>query len=275
MSDFWRSLFGLDGETENRTVVGSPEGIDVKDVPYLRDSNKRLAALQELHHRYKGTPHAQKIRAVQEKTKDIHVYLLERKRGHELELFHLQHTDHFLNTFTVIINAHQQQHAQAAALRRAAARAESVFRKVTPAAFRKDRKEVKAAHQKNREISQRAFEDVADAKAEVPALAVPQISINTYAKIVYLQEDISGGLLTNEIGFTSTQEEKAAFEDYVSERLGIESMAYVGNAMVYIPSQHSAQPAEMVPVIHWNGAPYALHLEDCRLFPVSTYRKGR
>lgn len=275
MMDIWRSVFGLNGDTGNRTVVGSPEGIDVKDVPYLRDSNKRLSALQELHHRYKSTPHAQKIKIVQEKTKEIHIYLLERKRGHELELFHLQHTDHFLNTYTVIINAYQQHHAQAAALRRAAARAESVLRKVTPAALRKDRKEVKAAHQTNCEISQRAFDDIKDAKGEVPALAVPQISINTYAKIVYLQEDISGGLLTNEIGFTSSPEEKAAFEDYVSERLGIETMAYVGNAMVYIPSHHSSQPAEMVPVIHWNGAPYALHLEDCRLFPVSTYRKSR
>ena len=272
---FWSSVFGDNGDAGNRTVVGSPEGVEEKDLPYLKDSLRRLRDLQELHHRYKGTAHAQKIRDVQEKTKEIHTYLLSRKRGHELELFHLQHTDHFLNTFNVIVDAHQQHHAQAAALRRAAARAESVIRKVAPAAFRKDRKEVKAAHQQNREVSQRAFEDIANAKAEVPILAAPQISINTYAKIVYLQEDLSGRLISNEIGFTSSPEEKAAFVDYVCDRFGIESIAYIGNTMVYIPSTHSSQPAEMAPVIHWNGGPYVLHLEDCRLFPVSTFRKSR
>lgn len=272
---FWRSVFGLEGEAGERTVASSPDGVDVQDAPYLKESLRRLTGLQELHHRYKGTAHAQQIRTVQEKTKEIHSYLLSRKRGHELELFHLQHTDHFLNTFTVIVDAHQQHHAQAAALRRAAARAESVIRKVTPAAFRKDRKEVKAAHQHNREVSQRAFEDITNARAEVPILAAPQISINTYARIVYLQEDPSGRLISNEIGFTSSPEEKAAFEAYVCDRFGIESVAYMGNTMVYIPSTHSSQPAEMAPVIHWNGCPYVLQLEDCRLFPVSTFRKGR
>ncbi|GAB3537025.1 hypothetical protein GCM10027443_28880 [Pontibacter brevis] len=276
MTNFWRSLFGLNGAVSERTVIGPPEGIDVKDAPYIKDSKKRLKALQELHNRYSGTPHAHKIEAVYHKTYEIQTYLIERKRVHELELFHLQHTDHFLNTFNIIMDAHQQHHARAAALRRAAARADGAIRKVASATFRKDRKEVKAAQQANTETSQRAYADFAETKTPVPGLTVPPISINTYAKIVYLKETISGGLVSHEIGFTSTPEEKETFVDYVSELLGIENgIAYVGNALLFIPTQNTSPPAELVPVIHWNGSPYALILEDCRLFPVSTYRKSR
>ena len=275
MMNFLRSLFGLNGTAGDRTVVGSPAGIDVKDVHYIKNSNKRLTALQELHGRYSGTLHAEKIEAAYHKTKEIHSYLVGRKRVHELELFHLQHTDHFLNTFTVIMDAHQQQHAKAAAFKRAAARADGVIRKVASATFRKDRKEVKAALQTNRETSDRAYADFIESKTAVPGLAVPQISINTYSKIVYLKESISGSLITHEIGFTSSPEEKEDFIDYVSERLGIDQITYVGNALLFIPTHNSSPPAEMVPVIHWNGSPYALTLEDCRLFPVRTYRKSR
>ncbi|WP_162056390.1 hypothetical protein [Pontibacter pamirensis] len=275
MTNFWRSLFGLNGAAGDRTVVGTPEGIEVKDVHYIKDSKKRLTALQELHNRYSGTLHADKIEAVYHKTKEIHSYLIDRRRVHELELFHLQHTDHFLNTFTVIIDAHQQHYAKAAALKRAAARADGIIRKVASVTFRKDRKEVKAALQANRETSERAFADLNEAKLEVPGLTIPQISINTYSKIVYLRENISGGLVSNEIGFTSSPEEKEAFIDYVSERFGIDSLAYLGNAMVFIPTHNTSPPAEMIPVIHWNGSPYALILEDCHLFPVRTYRKSR
>ena len=271
-----RYLFGLKGVTGNRTVVGKPEtGIDVKDVPYIQDSNKRLAALQELCNRYKGTPHAEKISVVYEKTKHIHSYLGGRRRVHELELFHLQHTDHFLNTFTVIMDAHQQLLTEANTSSGSAGRADMKARRVVAAPFRRDRKEVKAAEMLNREISQRAFIDIKEAKTEVPRLSEPSISINTYSKIVYLKEDISDGLTTNEIGFTSTAEEKETFVNYVSSCLGIEGISYVGNAMVYVPTHSSAQPAEMVPLIHWNGCPYALILEDFRLFPVKTYRKSR
>jgi len=141
--------------------------------------------------------------------------------------------------------------------------------------FRSEHKEVKAARTVNRETSQRAFQATAEAKIEVPRLALPEIAINTYATIVYLREDLSDGLTTSEIGFTSTPEEKEAFINYISSRLGIDHLTYAGNAMVYVPTHESNHPAEMLPVVHWHGAPYVLSLEDFRLYPVRTYRKRR
>ena len=280
MSNFWRNLFGANGSAGSRSVVGgSPEGIDLQDVSYIRESNRRLTALQELYARYKGSPHAQQIREVQEKTTRIHKYLVGRKRLHELELFHLQHTDHFLNTFTVIMDVHQQHLEQEIPLPPpppvTPTKKDVVGRTLVFGPFRSDRKEVKAARMQNRETSQQAFSDITEANIEVPRLSTPQISISTYSKIIYLKEVASDGLTSNEIGFTSTTEEKDAFVTYVAARLGLEGISYVGNAMVYLPTQNSTHPAEMVPVIHWNGSPYVLHLEDYRLFPVTTYRKTR
>lgn len=272
-----RSLFGLNGVTGNRSVVGSPDSIDANDLPYITDSKRRLAALQELHSRYKSSPHAQKLLAVYEKTRRIHRYLVNRKKGHELELFHLQHTDHFLNTFTAIINAHQQHYEEEevkAAPPKPIRKADMVGKTLVIGPFRRDSREVKAANKLNRATSQQAFADITEANIDVPRLTLPQISINTYAKIVYLKEDVAGGLSTNEIGFTSTPEEKANFISYIAVRLGIADIAYIGNAMVYVPNHNSSHPAEVVPVVHWNGAPYALSLEDDLLFPVRTYRKN-
>ena len=274
-----RSLFGLKGVTGNRSVVGSPDSIDTKDLPYIIDSKRRLAELQELHTRYKSSPHAPILLAVYDKTRRIHRYLVNRKKGHELELFHLQHTDHFLNTFTAIINAHQQHYEEeevkAVPLPKQVRKADMVGKTLVIGPFRRDSREVKAANKLNRATSEQAFADITEANIDVPRLILPQISINTYAKIVYLKEDVAGGLSTNEIGFTSTPEEKANFISYIAGRLGIADIAYIGNAMVYVPNHNSSHPAEVVPVVHWNGAPYALSLEDDLLFPVRTYRKNR
>ncbi|AKD04197.1 hypothetical protein POKO110462_11530 [Pontibacter korlensis] len=281
MIQLLRSLFGLNGAAGNRKVVGSPDGMEVKDVPYMQESNQRLVALQELYNRFRNTAHAPKLQAVYEKTKRIHTYLAARSRGHELELFHVQHTDHFLSAFTAIMDAHQEPQVQVSVPPpprpsqppQPTPKPDVMGRTLVIGPFRSDRKEVKTARTLNRQTSHRAYMDTTEANVEVPRLGLPEISINTYSQIVYLREDVSDGLTTNEIGFTSTPEEKATFEAYVSARFGLKDVTYVGNAMVYIPTHNSNQPAEIVPVIHWHGAPYVLSLEDNRLYPVSTYRK--
>ncbi len=270
MIGFLQSLFGMGETTGKRTVAGTSVDIEAKDIPYIRESKRRLTELHELVHRYKGTPHAVQLNAVYEKTKRIHTYLLHKQKGYELEMFHLQHTDHFLRTYTAIIAA-QEEHRRANR-RSATARAGAAVRRVASGLFKSDRKEVKHAQQRNQETSQRALQDLTQANGEVPKLTLPHISINTYAKIVYLQEHTPGVLSTHEIGFTSTTEEKAAFVNYVSDRLDLADISYMGNAMVYLPSHPQAA---MVPVIHWAGCPYAVSLEDERLFPVRTYKESR
>lgn len=270
MREFLRGLLGQRGAAGNRTVAGTPVTINVKEAAYIRDSKQRLSALRVLQGRYKNTPYAHKMQAVLEKTERIHTYLADRSRAHELELFHLQHTDHFLNTFTVILNIHQQH---AAKPMRPAIRADAMIRKMISGPFRKDRREVKEARRQNQETSRRVLADSAEAKTDVPRLAVPEISINTYTKLVYLKEDTPDSLTLHKIGFTSSPEEKELFVSYVSARLELEGIAYMGNALVYIPAHSNAQGPEMVPVIHWNGSPYVLLLEDHRLFPVNTFRQ--
>jgi len=276
-----RMLFGLNGVTGNRSVAGSPGPMDVKELPYFSESNRRLAALQELYNRYKSTPHAHKLQAVYDKTKRIHQYLLSRKKGHELELFHLQHTDHFLNTFTTIINAHQQQPYEdvttvTAARPKPATRARKadvVGRTLVIGPFRIHSREVQTAYQPYQDTDGEDFTAPTETPMDVAILELPQISVSTFARIVYLKEDKGGGLTSsNEIGFTSTQEEKESFLAYIAARLGITGLTYLGNALVYVPGSDRTQLADMVPVIHWNGAAYALSLSDDRLFPVRTYR---
>jgi hypothetical protein len=107
MIRFFRSFFGLEQES-TRTVMAHPGAADARAVQYIRASNARLNALHQLYDRYKGTLHADKILAVFEKTKLIHNYLVTRKRVHELEMFHVQNTEHFINTFTTVINVHER-----------------------------------------------------------------------------------------------------------------------------------------------------------------------
>ncbi|PTX18293.1 hypothetical protein C8N40_10692 [Pontibacter mucosus] len=281
MKKLLQALFGLNGQTGNRKVVGSPESTDTGSMPYLRESEQRLMALEDLYAKYRHTPHAAQFKLAIEKTRRIHAYLVSRGRGHELELFHVQHTDHFLSTYTAILDAHQEptEQIQPQPSRRTpqpVSRPGGVLgRTVVFGPFRSEHKEVKAARTVNRETSQRAYQATAEAKIEVPRLSLPEIAINTYATIVYLREDISDGLTTSEIGFTSTPEEKEAFVNYISSRLGIDHLTYAGNAMVYVPTHDTKHPAEMLPVLHWHGTPYVLSLEDYRLYPVRTYRTRR
>lgn len=267
MIDFLCSFFRLKGASGKRKVVGGPETIQIKDLPYIKDSNKRLTALQELYNKYRSTPYAPKIKAVYDKTKRIHTYLVSRGRGHELELFHLQHTEHFLNTFSVIINVHQQHDSTPAT-------AVPGKRKVLTNPFRNERKEVAEARRQNSETSRQVLADIQETKTEVPRLALPVITLNTYSRIVYLKENTPDGITPHVIGYTSGPEEKEAFVNYVSERLGMEDITYIGNTMVYLPGQAKSHAPELVAVIHWNGTSYILGLEDDRLYPVRLFRNG-
>ena len=94
MSNFWRSLFGSKKAGNDRKVIGLPKTIPFNELPHIQESKRRLTALQQLCSQYNSTPHARQIEQVYQKTRRIHAYLTDRGRGHELELFHLQHTDH-------------------------------------------------------------------------------------------------------------------------------------------------------------------------------------
>jgi len=265
MSGFWRSLFGSKKAGSNRKVVGLPGNIPVNELPYIQESNRRLQALKQLGTQYKNTPHLRQIEQVYHKTKRIHTYLVERGRGHELELFHLQHTDHFLNTFTVIMNVHQlhhdvQQETVVADVRRTVANP-----------FKRDNKNGHNHRALNRKVSQQVFEDTKQSISSVPKLGLPEIALNTYSRLVYLKVETPDVQRTHEIGYTSDQEEKDAFIKYVSEKLGIHHISYIGNTMVLFPG-HSHNMAELVPVIHWNGSLYVVCLEEARLYPVRMFR---
>lgn len=272
MIQFLQSLVGPEKSTSTRTVVGQPGSFDLKEAEYMKASKTRLTALYHLTERYKDTHHEQKIRSVYNKTKEIHDYLVARSRMHELELFHLQHTDHFINTFTVIINVHRQNHKPAKAAPRSRVKKESFFRKLFSG------KGKNLAYDKIDMIrplsSHEGFSQSQASKSEVPGLTVPDISINTYAKIPYVKEDIAEGIPSREIAFTSTPQEKLAFLQYISERLGLENITYVGNAEVSVPNSNGTVSKGLVPLIHWQGFSYALNLNDYRIFPVRMYRKS-
>lgn len=258
-----RSLFGLERST--RTVVGHSASIDLKDVTYIKESKERLTALHHLFKRYRGTPHETKMRLAYEKTKNIHNYLLSKRRLHELELFHLQNTDHFLTTYSVILNAYEQQHHSPQA---GSASFSGKFAALNS-------RPVVAAGPKTEMVKPVSSEGGATDKdrLEVPKLQVPVIMINSYANIPY--EEADDELPPAEIGLTSSEPEKEAFLQHVSVRLGIDEISYVGNALVNIPNSNGDTPTGLVPVIHWKGYLYALNLNDYRLFPVKLYRKGR
>lgn len=270
MSGFWRSVFGMKNVADQRRVAEDAARVPLKDLPYVQESKQRLEALQHLCYRYHSTPYADQIKAVLEKTKRIHTYLLEKQKSNELEVFHLQYTDHFISTYAAIIQAHVgEQHKS-----RKATRAGAAVRKVASLLFRSDRKEVKAARQKNQEVSERALQDLTSARSTVPRLTLPQIAINTYTKITYLLADDPDNIKTREIGFTSSPEHKEFFLNYLTEHLGIHDLSYVGNALLYLPSGNQANMPEMTPIIHWNDTLYAVCLTHFRLYPVSRNARG-
>ncbi len=273
MIDTLRRFFGMNEATGKRTVAGRPDHIRNKDVPYIRDSNKRLAALDHLYSSYQKTTHAPKIKTVYDKTQRIHTYLVNRGRLHDLELFHVQHTDHFLNAFSVILEVHAQQHAPAAH-KPTASEATPAGRRVEKRPLPQDAESIIEVRKHNQETTQQLMAETTQANTKVPILTVPEISINTYSTIFYLKEDSLGKFTKAAIGYTSSAEEKAAFQQHVATQFGLEPISYIGNALVYSQAQNQSAPsAALVPILHWNGCPYALVLEEGRLFPVRTFRK--
>ena len=271
MISFLRSLFGLDEYAGNRTIMGNSGKVDVKDVGYIRNSNTRLALLFNLGNRYKGTPQAPKIQAVYEKTKSIHNYLIARKRVHELELFHVQHTDHFINTFTVIMDVYQSQHNGTNAPAYVAPRAEALPGKLKVEKIGRP-EPIDNRYPPAKPISSpRPLGYTETAGNKIGRLTVPDIWINPAARILYEKQATPNGFVTKEVSFISTKQEQENFLLFVSNRLGIRDISYVGNAMVQIPG-NSAVPTGIVPVLYWNGFTYALNLKDYCLFPVRVNR---
>jgi hypothetical protein len=284
------SFLGFSGSTSGRKVVGAKAPADPKDGVYIKSSNARLTTLHQLVARYKGTPHEQKLKTVFEKTRNIHAYLVGKKRPQELELFHLQHTDHFINTFTVIIDVHQRQQAgplppflqpegtvRPGPETNGEAKASALLRKFEAESMRRKSEGSKAPEMVKPLPNQGAYAGTLELRTKVPTLTDPDIAIDTYSKVIYLREDSGKGLIAHEIGFTSTQEEKEAFVLYVSACLGINALgiSYVGNGVVSIPNSNGSTPTGYVPIIHWKGYTYALNLNDFRLFPVRIHRRSR
>lgn len=270
-----RSLFGLSGSSKRRTVLGKKLSIDVKEVEYIRESNIRLNTLHDLYNRYRGTPHAQKIKLVYEKTKKIHNYLAAKNMVHELELFHIQNTEHFINTFSVIIDVHQEYHGVARPASRAELNNEVVLLNNDKPEKVKRKEKTPGLPEMIRPLNnQRKVINTEASQQNVPSLSVPEITINTFAKIPFRKEEVADGALFNEIGFTSMPQEKEDFLRSISAHLGMEGITYVGNALVNIPNSNGTNPTGMVPIISWGGFLYAVNLNDFRIFPVKFYRKS-
>jgi len=254
-------------------VVGTKADVDLREVAYIKNSNDRLAELSQLCSRYKGTPHAEKIQAVLEKTKTIHAYLVGKKKGHELELFHLQHTDHFLNTFTIILDAHQKQQSDTYAAGNRHQKPGSLPEKLQTIKTKQNREAYRQIEMVKPVEVPEQFSNSGKPAPVVPLLGVPSISIDTRAKLLYYKEDTSDNLIAKEIGYTSSELEKEGFMQHVATCLGIRGISYMGNALVTIANNNGGQPTGLVPVIHWEGFLYALNLNDYRLFPVKISRK--
>ncbi|GEO07182.1 hypothetical protein AAE02nite_48460 [Adhaeribacter aerolatus] len=264
MIQWVRSVLGLEVIPGNRSVLGKPVGMDVREAQHVQDSDNRLKLLQTLRHQYKGTPHAPKINLVYEKTKNIHDYFVDQKRLTELELFHLQNTDHFINTFALIKAAHAK--AQAAK---------------NPEPGAGDQTSDNAAgtgsdpHYTGRPFNTASTKVKLKPEPE-PGLAIPAIAINTYTRINYVRLGAAGDMSTHEIGATSTYQEKEYFLATVATRVGLykPDISYVGNTQVIFPeNKHTGTPSH-VPVINWRGSLYAVALTDYRLYPVRINRSG-
>jgi hypothetical protein len=261
MINFLRSLLSWTRSAKNRTVVGRPVAVDIREATYIQDSKNRLNALFQLYSRFRGTPQELKFKTVYEKTKSIHAYLEARKKVHELELFHIQHTEHFLNTFTVILDAHHRQHAPLAATIAPPA--------IAPATARRAVSMPVPPQPVNPMNGGEPLLPPEATRTQIPRLTAPEIRINAPARIrYYVKEARPDGLLSREIGLNSAAAETAAFLAEVTARFGITSVSYLGNALVNIPDSSGAPPTGLVPVILWQGRPYALHLSQNRLFPV-------
>ena len=307
MLNFFRSLFGFGRPSGYRTVAGAPATPATKEAAYLRNSTIRLNVLQELHSKYKFTVHAPKLEAVFEKTKAIHYYLKSKKRLHELELFHVQHTDHFISTYKTILEAHLRHSPppitvskpqQTPSPTRPKPRPQPQRQQPQPVTTQFEDKvegvlrKIEAETIKGLHTAHRVTEMVRRVAGQAPnwpsvptetlpanplALSLPTIAIDTFSRISYVLEEGKDGKVWREIGFTGTDEEKASFVTHVADKLGIapDKLTYMGNTVLAVPGGLGRGQAMYAPVLNWNGCAYALNLQDYRLFPVRTYRRGK
>ncbi|ALI97717.1 hypothetical protein [Rufibacter tibetensis] len=273
MMDFMRSLFGVK-KKGRRVVVGATGDLGIEEIGYIAESNRRLALLQELSHRYKGTPQASKMKAVLEKTRNIHSYLVSRKKAHELEMFHLKNTDHFITTFTTILDVHQKHYLLTHGASEASSSMETSVQKIKAEKLKRLEKIANLPDLIKPIENSVRFYYADEAKTAVPRLYLPEISINTVEKVIYYAEGKSDELVPREVGFTSSKDQKEAFLNHLTNRTGLQDTSYVGNALVTIPNNNGIQPTGVVPVIHWEGCLYAINLNDYRLFPVKIFRNG-
>ncbi|MCC9166980.1 hypothetical protein [Pontibacter harenae] len=305
MMKFWRSFFGVvDDSPTNRTVIGkSAAGVDPKDVKYIKASNARLALLHNLLNRYKGTSHEAKIKEVYDKTSNIHAYLISKRRIHDLELFHLQNTEHFINAFKAILDAHER-HVTITAVpaepeevkepvadkntppkavpkpdnifTRLEAEAENLIKRFENEVFQGNGKTYSVPEPDRHVKRQAATAPTATVRTQVPSLALPNVAIDTYSKVHYERASTADGVLSGEICFTSAEQEKENFLQAIAPKLGVykTDLSYVGNTMLVLPNSHGLTPAAYVPVVRLKGCPYAVDLINYRLFPVKMQSRG-
>ncbi|KAA3437720.1 hypothetical protein [Rufibacter hautae] len=273
MMDFVRALFGMK-EEGRRAVAGAAADFAMEEIVYIKESNRRLSMLQELSSRYKATPQASKMKAVYDKTRNIHTYLVARKKVHDLEVFHLKNTDHFINTFTAILDVHQKHDQLTQAASASTGKVESMVQNSRAERLKRLEKTANLPDQVKPITNPVQFYHAGEAKAAVPRLYLPDISINTVEKVTYYTDGKAEELVPRQVGFTSSKDQKEAFQNHLAVRLGLKDVSYVGNALVTIPNNNGITPTGIVPVIHWEGFLYALNLNDYRLFPVRIFRNG-
>lgn len=263
MMQFLRWLRDWSSAGGNRTVAGRQETLDPREASYIRDSNARLDALFRLYRKFRGTAQEAQMKSVYEKTKKIHDYLIARKRIQELELFHIQYTQHFISTFTLILEAYQTRQPVPRAAPAAVAAARAYAGQELPA------KPGKQLPPESKSLNGLAGSSPPEGtRTQIPRLAVAEIRLNPQARIAYQAETSGSRPAFREIGPHSPEADKQAFLAYLSESLGIGKASYLGNALVNIPDSQDLPPTGLVPVIRWQGNTYALHLDQRRLFPV-------
>jgi hypothetical protein len=210
-----------------------------------------------------------------------------KKRLHELELFHIRNTDNFLSTFTLIVDVHKRHQESNFNI------ADTEPHKPSPKEpapvkepeVPKTLKTVERVGGTNKKgelfdivekVKQRSKQSsviyALEPGTEVPSLAIPEVSINTIAKAFYTLENAPGKQVANEISFVSTQQEKDAFQLFVSDRLGMKDIYYVGNARVKIPDTKGVISEETAPVFYLRNYLYAITLHDFRMYPVKITR---
>lgn len=290
MMEFMRTIFGNSSPVGNRKVVGNLENrYDSKDADHIRESEARLTTLYHLYKKYAGSAHEHKVRLVYEKTKNIHHYMVAHNRVHELTIFHLQHTDHFINTFSAIVDVYQKHHkiyppspgfspgAEAAAGTGTKGRGRPVFEKA-----KQDKKINKSPLPEIAEMLKTLFVEGTEAAkihrkpaGQGPVLEVPEVTINTFEKVTYHKDLSPGALMVKEVSYVSGVKEKEDFLQFVSARLGIQDISYMGNAMVNLPAPHGITKPAVMPVIHWKEFLYAVDMTDFRIYPVKMYRRGQ